>query len=100
MALPSLPPGPRYLFRQLPAVAIPPATVYALSFLSREYLTYNAPLWLLGIAYALSWPIAFTVLVQWNIFTNLRRARSWGAVMPPRGQTQAPGELRLDPEDV
>ena len=57
-------------------VTIPPATVYALSFLSCEYPSYSVPLWLLGLAYALSWPIASTVLVRWSIFTNLRRARS------------------------
>ncbi len=89
----SLPPGPRYLFRQLPSVATPPAVVYLLSYLSREHLRYSPPLSLLIIAYAISCPIAFTLLVQWRLYANARRARSWGALIPPDIDHNWPGGL-------
>ncbi|KAI0747481.1 cytochrome P450 [Fomes fomentarius] len=89
----SLSPGPRYLFRQLPTVATPPAVVYLLSYLSREHLRYSPPLWLLIIAYTISCPIAFTLLVQWRLYANARRARSWGALIPPDVHHNWPGGL-------
>ena len=59
----SLPPGPRYVVAHLHQLVLPPATVYVIAFLSRHYLQYAPPSWLLVLAYSLSWPIAFTILV-------------------------------------
>ncbi|KAI0671270.1 cytochrome P450 [Trametes maxima] len=89
----SLPPGPRYVFHQLPNVVVPPAAVYTLAYLAREHLRLSPPTSLLVLAYAFSWPIAFTALVQWNIYTNARRARARGAVITREIDHKWPGSL-------
>ncbi|KAI0775623.1 cytochrome P450 [Trametes elegans] len=89
----SLPPGPRYVIHQLPNVLVPPAVVYALACIARAYLHRSPPTWLLATAYALSWPFAFTLLVQWHDLTNARKARALGAVIPPEVQHKLPGSI-------
>ncbi|KAI0350150.1 cytochrome P450 [Trametes cingulata] len=89
----SLPPGPRYLIQQLPKLLIPPTVVYALAYLAREHLRVSSPAWLLVLAYASSWPIAFALLVQYHCYTNARRARALGAVMPREIDHKWPGSI-------
>ncbi|RPD56738.1 cytochrome P450 [Lentinus tigrinus ALCF2SS1-7] len=91
MAPVSLPPGPRYVISQLPRFITPPLAVYLLSRISRSPL----PAWLLVLAYALSWPVAFVALIQWNDFSNARRARASGAVIPREVDHKYPGSIDL-----
>ncbi|KAI0629955.1 cytochrome P450 [Trametes polyzona] len=91
----SLPPGPRYLFRQLPNVVIPPAAVYALTYVAREHFHLYPPTWLLVLAYTFSWPIAFTVFVQAHDFANRRRARALGAALPREVAHKYPGSIDI-----
>ncbi|CDO72297.1 hypothetical protein BN946_scf184970.g149 [Trametes cinnabarina] len=93
--MPSLPPGPRYLIAQLPNVFTPPIVVFSLTYLARSQLHISLPTWLVALAYLLSWPIAFTALVQWHDYTNARRARASGAVMPPEIAHRWPGSIDL-----
>ncbi|KAI8986306.1 cytochrome P450 [Trametes punicea] len=91
----SLTPGQRYLLQQLPSLLAPPAVVYILSYIARAYLHLAVPTWLRVLAYAFSWPIAFTAFVQWHIYANARRARAFGAVMPPEIEHKWPGSFDL-----
>ncbi|KAI0652994.1 cytochrome P450 monooxygenase pc-3 [Cubamyces menziesii] len=93
--MPSLPPGPRYLVSQLPNVLTPPAIVYALTYLARERLHLSPPTWLLALAYLLSWPLAFTAFVQWHDYSNARRARAQGTVIPRAVEHKWPGSIDL-----
>ncbi|KAI0823239.1 cytochrome P450 [Trametes gibbosa] len=89
----SLPPGPRYVLRQLPNIITPPAIVYGLAYIARAHLNTSPPTWLLVLVYALSWPVAFTVFVQYHDFANLRRARALGAVAPREIAHRWPGSV-------
>lgn len=91
----SLPPGPRYVIKQLPNLIVPPFVVYVLSRISREHLNIALPTWLLVLAYVFSWPLALVALIQWNDFSNARRARSWGAVIPREVDHKYPGSVDL-----
>ena len=91
----SLTPGQRYLLRQLPALAAPPVVVYLGARLARDYFHRSPPTPLLLLAYALSWPIAFFLHVQWIDFSNRLRARRWGTLMPPTVQCEYPGGVDL-----
>ncbi|KAI0693627.1 cytochrome P450 [Cerioporus squamosus] len=95
MAPLSLPPGPRYVTRQLPNLILPPLAVYVLSRLSREHLGLALPPWLLVLAYALSWPAALVAHVQWKDFANARRAQALGAVIPREVDHKYPGSVDL-----
>ena len=94
MAL-SLPPGPRYLLRQLPSILVPPAVTYLLLQLLSTQLSLRLPSYLLVLAYTLSWPIAFTLLVQWRAWKNRRDAAARGAVIPPEVEHKLPGSVDL-----
>ncbi|KAH9849449.1 cytochrome P450 [Lenzites betulinus] len=91
----SLPPGPRYVLRQLPNALAPPAIVYALAFIARDHFNVHPQTWVLALAYALSWPIAFTALVQYHDFANLLRARALGAVLPRAIAHKWPGSIDI-----
>ncbi|RDX44127.1 cytochrome P450 monooxygenase pc-3 [Lentinus brumalis] len=95
MAPISLPPGPRYVIKQLPNLIVPPLTVYLLSRISREHFGVALPSWLVVVAYALSWPFALVALVHWNDFVNARRARALGAVIPREVDHKYPGSVDL-----
>nr|BED42917.1 cytochrome P450 monooxygenase [Trametes versicolor] len=89
----SLPPGLRYTLRQLPNIIIPPAIVYASSYIAREYFQLSPPTWLLVLLTLFSWPIAFTALVQYHDYANLLRARTLGAVIPREISHKWPGSI-------
>ena len=88
-----LTPGQRYLLRQLPNLVAPPAVVYLAARVARDHFHHPLPAWLLFLAYVLSWPVAFTLSVQWNDLSNKARARRWGAVIPRAVEHKYPGSL-------
>ena len=88
-----LTPGQRYLLRQLPYLAAPPAVVYLASRFAHDRLDRALPTWLLLLAYLFCWPVAFGLNIQWNDLSNAVRARRWGAVMPPTIEAKYPGGL-------
>ena len=85
-----LPPGQRYLIRQLPYLVAPPAVVYVVA---QDVFGNQLPLSLLLLAYVFSWPIAFALSIQWTDVTNKIRARRRGAVIPPTIEHKYPGGL-------
>ena len=90
-----LPPGPRYLLHLIPQLTLPPLfTLVALHVLS---LNVSAPLPLYAqiLAFALSWPLAFALLVQWRSWANRWNAASRGAVMPEEVEHKLPGSVDL-----
>ena len=90
-----LTPGQRYLLRQLPYLAAPPAVVYLASRFAHDHLDRALPTWLLLLAYLFCWPVAFVLNIQWNDLSNAVRARRWGAVMPPTIEAKYPGGLDI-----
>lgn len=91
----SLPPGLRYILRQLPNILIPPAIIYASAYIAREHFQLSSPTWILVLLNLFSWPIAFTALVQYHDYANLLRARTLGAVCPREIPHKWPGSIDL-----
>ncbi|KAH9919186.1 cytochrome P450 [Epithele typhae] len=91
--MPELTPGLRYLLRQVPNLAVPPATVFGISHLAHRLFDSSISLWLLVPAYVLSWPVAFALRVQCADLANLWAARTSGTLMPPTIASKYPGGL-------
>ncbi|EJF56346.1 cytochrome P450 monooxygenase pc-3 [Dichomitus squalens LYAD-421 SS1] len=92
---PSLPPGPRYLLRQLPSIIFPPAIAHGLLQLISAHLSRRPPSYLFILAYVLSWPLAFTALVQWRAWKARRDAAASGALIPQEVDHKLPGSVDL-----
>ena len=90
-----LPPGPRYLLRQVPQLALPPLLVLGFLRILSTNLSSPPPLYARVLAFALSWPLASVVLVQWRAWTNKRNAAAMSAVMPEEVAHKLPGSLDL-----
>ncbi|PIL35071.1 cytochrome P450 [Ganoderma sinense ZZ0214-1] len=90
-----LPPGPRYLLRQVPQLALPPLLALGILRIFSANLSSSLPLFVRALAIALSCPLASIVLVQWRVWTNKRNAAAMGAVMPEEVAHKLPGSLDL-----
>ncbi len=90
-----LPPGPRYLLRQIPQLAIPPLLAFGFLRVLSTSLSSPPPLYARVLAFVLSWPLAFIVLVQWRARANRRNAAARDAVMPPSVEHKLPGSIDL-----
>ena len=90
----SLPPGPAHLLKNLPILAVPPASV----FIAGKLLVYagiNVPQWALIMYTILSLPIGMFLRVQYTEFAHRRAAAAHGAVLAPRVYDKWPGGITL-----
>ncbi|KAM5540778.1 hypothetical protein V8D89_005422 [Ganoderma adspersum] len=90
-----LPPGPRYLLRQVPQLVLPPLLVLGFLRILSANLSSPPPLYARVLAFALSWPLASVVLVKWRAWANRRNAAAMSAVMPEEVAHKLPGSLDL-----
>ncbi|KAF7795231.1 hypothetical protein EIP86_006381 [Pleurotus ostreatoroseus] len=76
-------PGLAFLSLHIPHLVGPPIFVYLASHLVKAVWGFACPVWLLAIAYAVSWPLALTAIVQYNDWKIEREAAAYGAELPP-----------------
>ncbi|KAK7000276.1 cytochrome P450 [Favolaschia claudopus] len=76
-------PGIIYLATHLPKLLVPPLFVYCVKFTAESYLDSIIPAWLTNLAYILSGPVFFTLLVQYRDYCVRSQAAAHGAVLPP-----------------
>ena len=86
----ALPPGPVYLIQNAPRLAIPPLTVYALSYL----VPFPLAMWMLGLAMLLSFPLALALRVYYANWQDARNAAMNDAIIAPRIPDPTPGSVR------
>ena len=90
-----LPPGPHYLSHLIPYLTLPPLLVFTCLHILSINLSTPLPLYLQILALALSWPIAFTALVQWCAWTNKWNTSVMGMVMLEKVKHKLPGSLDI-----
>lgn len=78
-----VPPGPKYLFLNLPALSAPPFIVLLLQVILARAFDITFPTNYIVSAYFLSFPLALFVSVQLRDFRISREAAEHGAALPP-----------------
>ncbi|TFK64712.1 cytochrome P450 [Pluteus cervinus] len=87
----AIPPGIVYLGQRLPRIITPPALVYLVLYGLRTCLQVIVSPYLAFVAYALCWPTALAIQVQYINLLDYRAAQAHGAIMPPRIPDRTPG---------
>ncbi|KAJ7155172.1 cytochrome P450 [Mycena filopes] len=77
------PPGLLFLAKLLPGVLAPAAGTYSIKWLCATFLGIHTPRWVLIPLGLLSFPVVFTVRVQYKLISDRRAAAAHGAVLPP-----------------
>ncbi|KAM5541252.1 hypothetical protein V8D89_005181 [Ganoderma adspersum] len=90
-----LPPGPRYLLHLIPQLTLPPLFTLVVLHVLTLNLASPLPLYTQILAFTLSWPLAFALLIQWRSWANRWNAASRGAVMPEEVEHKLPGSVDL-----
>ncbi|KAF8654871.1 hypothetical protein AX16_003332 [Volvariella volvacea WC 439] len=90
-----IPPGFIYIGQNLPRILTPPACVFVLDLLVKNCLGCALSEWQCHWAYALSFPVALFVKVQWRDYVDRRTARALGAEPIPRIPDRTPGGIAL-----
>ncbi|KAH8832509.1 cytochrome P450 [Flagelloscypha sp. PMI_526] len=88
-----LPPGPVFLLRRSPAILLPFGLVFAASKLNDVLRGDANPLPYLGWAYALCFPVFYTIVITGGDLAIAFDAWWKGAVMPPRNRHWSPGNI-------
>lgn len=85
-----LPPGPLYLFRLIPALAIPSALVFAALKLAERELGTSPPAWMVVIALLTIHPFLFIAERCFSKYRDSRNAAANSAFLPPNVTEQWP----------
>ncbi|KDQ55429.1 hypothetical protein JAAARDRAFT_37440 [Jaapia argillacea MUCL 33604] len=89
------PPGVVYLSQRLPRVCAPPALIYLLYLLAKDFWAINLPNSLVLATIILSPPLALALSVEWTIRRDQRAAATLGAVIPPQVPHRWPGSVDI-----
>ena len=88
-----IPPGIRYLFKQLPHLVFPPLLVIAVSFLSQAYREIGLQWDILVILCLLSLPTSLALRTTYSSIKNHRESSALHATLPPHVGDWTPGSL-------
>ncbi|KAL7282246.1 hypothetical protein ACG7TL_003715 [Trametes sanguinea] len=90
-----VPPGLPFVARILTISLVPAAVVLLLARLCRVYFGIELPTGAIGTVAVLSLPATFALRLQWREWRVRRAAERLGAILPPRWDGRAPGNLDL-----
>ncbi|KAF9468760.1 cytochrome P450 [Collybia nuda] len=92
---PKFPPGPAFLFRNLPSICLPFGGTYVLHHFTQICLGIQLPIWAFILPLALSLPVTLTLKVLYAEYVNRKAAAIRGAVLPPQVYDKWPGGISL-----
>lgn len=94
--MPSLPPGPSFVLRNLHVIATPPAFTLLTAYAVGRLFDIHLPVWLLVAACLASFPVFVHVRNAWSEVKARRTAAALGARLPVRASRKdiKPSTLR------
>ena len=86
-----IPPGVRFLAQIIPKLCTLPLVIV----LAQRLLLPSLPTWLTVLSCVSAYPLVLTIVVQYDIWRKLRKAKNLGAELPPMPDHKLPGGMDL-----